>query len=263
MSLDGQGWLHRRWRRRQPSANDARRCQRNPSWTKRSTDDTRAVTGSLPRRSASASSRTASSWPWAIVRCGTMSSNCPPKGGVSGHRSAIASVSRAERCVRLGGEIQNPGEPPAVLEPGLEGPVMPDYLTDGSAGVPVDAAFVEEREEHGDMRRDTPTSRGVQPVPPCSNSRFRLRNPHDQSRPPCLRFAGIVTRHLTCLSAGPEGSDRLSPRAVEPTASSPSRGWGQISLPDQVQKVAQWGRIPLGGFQRASQHVITPVLRRA
>ena len=94
------------------SANDARCCHLFPSWTSRSTDDTRAVTGSRPRRSASASSSTASSCPWAMVRCGTTSSNCPPNGGVSGHRSAIASVNRRNGRSGSGTRYKIPGNRP-------------------------------------------------------------------------------------------------------------------------------------------------------
>lgn len=38
----------------------------------------------------------------------------------------------AERDVRFGDEIQDPREPPAALEPGLEGPVTPDHFSDVS-----------------------------------------------------------------------------------------------------------------------------------
>ncbi len=63
----------------------------------------------------------------------------------------------AEREVRLGDEKQDPWEPPAVLESGLEGPVTPDHFSDGSVSTVVDAALVEKREEDGDMGRNTRT----------------------------------------------------------------------------------------------------------
>jgi hypothetical protein len=54
-------------------------------------------------------------------------------------------------------EIQDPRESPAVLEPRLEGPVTPDHFSDDSTGIVVDAALAEEREEDGDMSRNTRT----------------------------------------------------------------------------------------------------------
>lgn len=63
-----------------------------------------------------------------------------------------------EREVWFWDEIQDPREPPAVLEPGLEGTVTPDHFSDGGEGSIVDAALLEEREEDGDMGRNTRTS---------------------------------------------------------------------------------------------------------
>lgn len=99
---------------RYPSAKDARSCHLVPSCTRSSTDDTSAVMGVPPRSSASTLSRTASSCPWATVRCGTTSVNRPPNGGVCGHRSAIARVSCRNGPSGSGARYSTPGNRPQL-----------------------------------------------------------------------------------------------------------------------------------------------------
>ncbi|GGW71275.1 hypothetical protein GCM10010350_64890 [Streptomyces galilaeus] len=62
-----------------------------------------------------------------------------------------------ERDVWFGDEIQDLRESPTAFEPGLEGPVTPDHFPDGREDTAVYAALVEEREEDGDMGRNTRT----------------------------------------------------------------------------------------------------------
>lgn len=53
------------------------------------------------------------------------------------------------------------------------------YLQRCSIAAQADRAFVEKREESGDMGRDIRTDRGVQPVAPCPNNTFLLIASHE------------------------------------------------------------------------------------
>lgn len=89
-----------------------------------------------------------------------------------------------------------------MVEPGLECPMPTEHLADRGAGPLIDPARIEEREEHGDMGRNSGTGRGVEPVTPCTHRRLRLWDPHDQPRLPCLEHMPVVVLHRNCLSAG-------------------------------------------------------------
>ncbi|SOE09743.1 hypothetical protein SAMN06272775_0816 [Streptomyces sp. 2323.1] len=105
-----------------------------------------------------------------------------------------------ERSVRFGSQIQHSGEPSAALEPHRKSRVGCQHLLQSTVDGAIDAVFPEEREEHGDMRRNSLSGPGIKPFPPCPHSGFGLRDLHDESRSSGLELSGAVVRHRTCVA---------------------------------------------------------------
>ena len=145
-----------------------------PSLTNRLTDEIVAVAGSRWVSSASTSSSTRGGCPWATVRCGMTSANCPPVGRRLRPSRRDGLGQRTKRLIRRRSEVKHVGEAAALVEPDREGAVLADQGPEVTDDRGADEIDVEEREEHRDVGGNPGRCGGIESASPVLDQRLDL-----------------------------------------------------------------------------------------